>query len=494
MNHRHLLFGLLIFALPAPYCNADAGDARVLSLEAAVALARDQSPAAVQARHQFTGSYWQYRSFRAGYLPHLSFDAILPDLNRTITSITLPDGSDAFVRRSQAASSANLSLNQTIGMTGGQLFLRSGLQRIDLIRDDRTEISYLSTPVNIGFSQPIFAYNRFKWERQIEPLRYEEAKREYLERLEDISVTACRLFFGLLNAQIDLEISRLNLESNDTLYKISLGRFELGRLAENELLQMELNVLDSEAALEQARLNYEMALMGFRSFFGLGDGHAIRLVMPEEALHDAVDVGVALREARTNRSDMLYNERRRLEAESQVAQAKADSRFNANLFAVYGLTQSAPGLPEAYKDPLNHQQLRIGIQVPLVDWGVSRGRVKMAESNREMVQAMMNQQLTDFEQEVLFRVMEFNLLDRQLEIARRADLIAQRRYDVSRQRFLLGRVDIVELNLAIRERDLAQKRYLSALQNFWSGFYEIRRLTLYDFVNDRPLSLDQDDM
>ncbi len=97
----------------------------------------------MMARHRYRGNYWRHRSFRASYLPYLSFDATIPNLNRTISPITLPDGSDIFIRRSLATSSASLSLNQTIGYTGGELFVRSGLQRIDLIRDDDTEISYL---------------------------------------------------------------------------------------------------------------------------------------------------------------------------------------------------------------------------------------------------------------------------------------------------------------------------------------------------------------
>lgn len=468
---------------------SEATEPRFLTLNEVVEMAREKSPDALMARHRYRGRYWQYRTFRAGYLPNLRLDATIPNLNRSISPITLPDGSDIFIRRSLATSSANLSLNQTIGLTGGQLFVRSGLQRIDLLGDEENKVSYLATPVNIGYSQPIFSYNPFKWERRIEPLRYEEAKKQYIQSLEEISIRATNFFFDLLLAQINKEINEITLSSNDTLYQIAKGRYELGRIAENDLLQMELNVLNSEALLEQSYIDYEAALFRFRSFLAIDEARAIELVPPDEPHKLRVDVGIALAEARKNRADMLSHERQIIEAESQVDQARAENRFNANLFAVYGLTQSAEDFSDAYRNPLDQQQLTVGIQIPILDWGVSRGRVKMAESNRELVNTTVQQAMVDFEQEIFLRVMEFNMLDNQLEIARKADVIAEKRYEVTRQRFLIGRIDIIDLNIALEEKDRAKQRYLAALRNYWRGFYEMRLITLYDFVNDRPLSV-----
>ncbi len=489
---KSIFLSLIIVMVAGIGLPAQAGNSRFLTLEEVVEIARKQSPDAMMARHRYRGSYWQHRTFRAGYLPHLRLDATIPNLNRTIAPITLPDGSDIFIRRSLATSSGSLSLNQTIGLTGGQLFIRSGLERIDLIRDDETEVSYLATPINIGYRQPILAYNPHKWERRIEPIRFEEAKREYLESMEDIAMRATNLFFDLLLAQINREINEINLASNDTLYRIAMGRYELGRIAENELLQMELNVLNSEAQLEQSIIDYEGAIFRFRSFLAFDDIQALELVPPEEPHNLNIDVAVALSQARENRANVLTQERQMLEAESRVDQARAENRFNANLFAVFGLTQSAEEFGDAYRHPLDQQQLAIGVQIPILDWGVSRGRVRMAESNRELVNTMVNQALVDFEQEIFLRVMEFNMLDSQLEIAQKADVIAEKRYEVTRQRFLIGRIDIIELNIALEEKDRAKQRYLAALRNYWRGFYQMRRLTLYDFVNNKPISVDFD--
>ena len=489
---RKVLFLLPLFAfcffgeMPSVF----ASDRRLMTLEDVIDLARAQSPDALAARHRYRGSYWRFRSFRAGYLPNLSLEATVPNLNRTISPVTLPDGTDVFVRRSLATSSGTLSLSQTVGLTGGQLFVSSGLQRIDLIREDGNSVSFLSTPINIGFRQPIFGFNRFKWERQVEPLRFEEARKQYVENLENISVRATQYFFDLLLAQINMEINSINLESNDTLYRIAQGRFSLGRIAENELLQMELNVLNSEATLEQSRIDYEGALFRFRSYLGFDGSEAPELIPPENIPDLQIDVYDALAEARRNRADIIAQQRLLIEAESQVSEAKANSRFNADLFAVYGLTQTSDDIQGVYRDPLDQQQLAIGISIPILDWGVGKGRVRMAEANRELVNTTVNQTLVDFEQEVFLRVMEFNMLKSQLEIAQKADIIAEKRYAVSKERFLIGRIDIIELNIALEEKDRSKQRYLAALRTFWAGFYEMRRLTLYDFLNNQPLEVD----
>ncbi|MDD5345938.1 MAG: TolC family protein, partial [Proteiniphilum sp.] len=46
-----------------------AQDSLRLTLDEAVALARAQSPQAVAARHQYRAAYWNWRTFKADYLP-----------------------------------------------------------------------------------------------------------------------------------------------------------------------------------------------------------------------------------------------------------------------------------------------------------------------------------------------------------------------------------------------------------------------------------------
>jgi len=55
-------------------------------------------------------------------------------------------------------------------------------------------------------------------------------------------------------------------------------------------------------------------------------------------------------------------------------------------------------------------------------------------------------------------------------------------------------VSILDLNNAQIETDNSQKSYYFALQTFWRSYYEIRKMTLFDFRNNIPLSFDIKDI
>ena len=147
---------------------------------------------------------------------------------------------------------------------------------------------------------------------------------------------------------------------------------------------------------------------------------------------------------------------------------------------------------EAYKDPQKQQQVTLGVQVPILDWGQGKGKVKMKESTLELEQTDIEQKLTDFDQQVHLKVSQFNIQRNQLRIAAKSDTVAQKRYDVTKQRYLIGKIDIIELNIAQTEKDNARRGYFTALQNFWTNYYEIRKQTLYDFSRNERIQFNID--
>lgn len=486
MNRKILLISLIIQSLATNVFSQPGLSAIKLTLHEAIELASRQSPDALLARHRFRNSYWQFRTYEASFMPMLSLDATLPEFNRSIDRITQPDGAEAFRERRYATYFTNLSLNKNIGLTGGQIFLNTNLQRIDIF-SDTTITSYLSTPINIGFRQPLFAYNQLRWSRKIEPLRYNEAQRRYIEEMEQVSLTTINLYFDLLLAQIRNQIQLINQANNDTLYRINQGRFNMGTIAENELLQSELNLLSSNALLENTTLELESKQFNLKSFLRLKQEIALELTSPQPARQTIINPQDAVSHARNFRSDALGFEIRLLEANSNVIKARSGARFNANLYAVYGLTQRAQELSGAYLAPQEQQRLIVGFQVPILDWGLGRGRIKMAESSEELVKTSVEQAQIDFDREVFLKVMQFNMQRSQLMIAARSDTVAQKRYEVTKQRYLIGKIGIVELNLAQAEKDNAMQGYVSALHGYWRNYYDLRKLTHFDFIENKRI-------
>ena len=469
---------------------------RSLTLEEALEIARKDSPDALNAKQAFRSSYWQYRSFKGAYLPNIGMSAEIPNINRTINKTTNPTtGAEIYTPQQFTNFSSYLSISQRIGFTGGSLSLNTGLERIQNYFTDSTSISYYSTPINIEFNQPIFKYNAFKWERKIQPMVYDIAKRKYLEDIEQVNLTATNYFFNLLQAQIEKKIAEVYLANYDTLYKIAEGRFQLGKIAQNELLTLKLRVLNGRAAVENAGLNLDQSLYRFRSFLRIKDTVPIVLIPPAGLTYFIVDPDRAVELAVANSSQSLDFNRRELEAASSVNKAKMDGRFDANLRAIFGYNQTAPTLSTAYKSPLDQEIVTLGVTLPILDWGVARGQIKVAESNEEIEKNKVTQERIDFKRQVYLLGVQFNMQKNQVMIASLADTVARQTYEVTKGRYLIGKnITITELNTAQSETDGAQRDYYSALKTYWSTYFDLRKLTLYDFIRNEPLQFSWEDV
>ena len=119
-----------------------------------------------------------------------------------------------------------------------------------------------------------------------------------------------------------------------------------------------------------------------------------------------------------------------------------------------------------------------------------RGQVKVAESNRDVVLSQIRQEEINFNQDIFLLVENFNNQAAQLEIAQEADVIAEKRYRTSIETFMIGKIDILDLNDARQSKDDAKQKHIQELYNYWNYYYNIRSLTLYDFINNRTLDAD----
>jgi outer membrane protein len=445
----------------------------------------EKSPFALRAATLKENKYWQWRTYKSNYMPQLGLDGVIPDFSRAINPVIQPDGTTVYQPVVNSSSSLNLSVSQAFAPTGGSIFVSSQLQRFDDFQRDQTR--YNGSPALIGFRQPLFAYNDLKWATRIEPLLYEESQKKYAEDIERVALITSEYFFDLLQEQNNLNTARINLASNDTIYKISEVKYNLGKITKGELLQIRLAVLTSEKAVAQSRLAYETAILNLNYYAGLPSDAKIELTPPAEIPQFLVDEEKALAEAKRNRQDAVSFKRQLLEAERDVARAKGDNGLNANLFATFGLTNRALNVTEIYQNMTDQQTVRIGFSIPIIDWGRSASRIKTAQANRKLIQYTIEQMEQVFTQSIHTQVKQFEMLREQVEITKEAQAIAEERYNISKNRYLIGEFTITELNISQQEKDQAKRDYILSLKNFWNAYYNLRVLTLYDFEKDQPI-------
>ncbi|MDX9845557.1 MAG: TolC family protein [Tenuifilaceae bacterium] len=485
---QKLISTIAILAIVTGFATAQSPKT-TLAITEVLEMAEDYSPQAILAKHQFRAAYWEYRTYKAEFLPSITLNGTVPNFNRSLVRYQLEDGTYKYIEENSNTISAGLALNQNIGLTGGRIFASSNLERTDFF-GLKKGTNFMSVPIQIGFNQPLFGFNEFKWKKKIEPIKYLEAKRNYISSMETIAGEAIRYFFDLVLAQQNLKTAQLNYANTDTLYQIARGRYNIGTIAENELLQMELSYLNAGSSVNEAEIDLQLKKFRLKSFLGLKDEYDVELIVPDFFPKTKLQYDRVLSLAKTNNPSILQFERRLIESDRNVAQAKANRGFSANLYATYGLTQRAEEFQNVYADPMDQQGVRVGISIPILDWGLGSGRVKMAESSREVVRTNIQQSLTDFEQDIYLKVMEFNLQETQLQLAGKADTIAQSRYNVTKERFLIGKIDVIELNIAQTERDNARNRYIAAMRNYWQFYYEMRKLTQFNFIDNKPIEVE----
>ena len=256
------------------------------------------------------------------------------------------------------------------------------------------------------------------------------------------------------------------------------------------MLQLEINKLTEETNCMNSRIEVDNAMQSLRSYLGIQQDVELKVSIDDFVPDLNIDLQEALMLATQNSPDIDNMQRRRLESESAVAQARANAGLKADIYLRFGLTQTGERWQDAYRNPMDQQYVSLGISLPILDWGRGKGQVRVAKSNRDLVQTQVEQDKTDFDLNIRKLVKQFNLQAQRVHIAARTDTTAQRRADVARRLYLLGQSTVLDLNASITEKDAARRAYITALYDYWSLYYTLRSLTLYDFEHRRPLEED----
>ncbi|MDF2191126.1 TolC family protein [Paraflavitalea sp. CAU 1676] len=456
-----------------------------LTLPQVVSMAREQSIAAKQAVTLKENRYWLFRTYQSNYKPQLVLDGRLPAYSKTYQEILQPNGTIDFQPVRNNNSSLNLSLEQSIAQTGGKIFGTTLLQRFDDF--DRKNTLYNGVPYAVGYSQPLFMFNTLKWDRRIEPLKYNESRQEFIESMEQIAIRASAYFFDLLLAQVNLQISETNFNNTTNILRIANEKHELGKVSRNEILQLQLELLKSRKSVASAKRDMEIAILNLKAYVGLKGDEKVSLDLPGGANHFSVSADRVLAEAFANRSDAIAFERKIIEAKRDVAKARGDNSLNATLTARLGFSNSALNLPGVYKSPKDQQLIQLVFDIPILDWGRSRSRLKTAEANQKFVQYAVEQDQQVFRQEIFTQVTLFDMMQDQLTLTAQADSIASEKYQIAKERYVLGHLSITDLSIAFQEKDQAKRDYIYALRDLWGAYYQLRYLSLYDFEKNEKI-------
>ena len=450
-----------------------------LSLRNVVDLAISQSSAIKYVQNRDVNFYWRWKNHQTRFRPQLTLSGDLPDFENQTKPIVQPDGSIIFNKVTQLETNAQIALSQSIPQLGATVYAASGIVRLQDFNNQT--VGFSGYPVSVGISQPLFAYNWMKWTRKTEPLLYEEAQKGFIEDVEEISYRATGLFFHYLRIQTDFGLAETNLRNSRDNLKIASVKQELGNISENDYARIQLSVFNAQKALNNARINLKNADYELKKYIGLDQNAHIELIIPLDMFLWEVDPDKALEESLANRKETPQFERRLIQADRDLTAARRSAGVNATLRMNYGVSNSADDFGGIYVNPEQQQNVRLALRVPILDWGRSESRIKLAESQRELVVYDVEQDRQDFERMVVVQVEQFNLIKSQIETAEAADKVAEEGYLIALKKFQNGEISITDLNISLAEREGAKRDYIRSIENYWESYYLLREVTLYDF-------------
>jgi outer membrane protein TolC len=464
-----------------------AGNPIKLTLDDAIRMANDSSLTAFRYQNLMASGYWEWRNYKAERLPGLSLSSTPVSYNRYITQ-RYDSQQDIDVYRAQQlySASAGLTVSQNVDFLGGALYLESDLNYIRNFGAYKSN-QFSAIPMRIGYRQSLLGYNQFKWDKAIEPLKYEKVRRQFVYNMECVSENVVNYFFALALAQTELKLAVDNLATSDSLYIIGERRFAIASISRADLLTLKLDLVNAGNTLANARISLRRAQFALATFLGIDTDTNIDVEVPGTPRAFKVPADKALEMAHMHSPTLLEKQQAVLEAKRDLNKAVVESRFSASINASVGFNQVANTFGAAYENLMRQDLVSVSLTIPLVDWGVRKGKCNIARNALNVAEISAQQEKLSIEQEILIAIDDFEMQQGLVASAIEAMDLADMAYAQTRQRFIIGNADINSLTLSHSRQQDAAKNYITAMQNYWLSYYKIRKLTLYDFEFDMDI-------
>ncbi len=458
-----------------------------LTLPQVIELAKDSSLTAFRYKNMYLASYWTFRSFRANRLPSLSLDLKPVAYNRQLVArYDSENDIDIYRQQKSYSASAGLTLTQNFDPLGGTFYLSTSL---DYLRGfgDKTFSQYTAVPFIIGYNHNSFGYNQFKWDRKIEPLKFEKAKQEYLYNSELIAIQAVQYFFNLALSQAQYENAVAQKAKCDSLYSIGKLKFEIASITKSDLMTLQLDVLNAQNSIATAEVAVRRNMLRLTSFLGLDRNTKLTLILPKKPHDIAINIPDAIAMMHQNNYMILEKMQSVSEAEMNLDRIKKSNRLSAGISASLGYNQEAEKLPDAYKNPMRRDVVSVSVSVPILDWGVRKGQKNQAANALDIAKIEQAQKIDELEQNLINSVGELETRYALMNTEEESLALAKMVYDQNILNFQNGSCDITTLSASQSRLQSAQNQYITSMNDYWSCYYEIRSQTLFDYLTNTSL-------
>ncbi len=469
----------------------------MLDLESGIRIAKEKSNTMLILQQRLNQASYDLKAATSRFKTHVNMDLTLPRYTETVRQWEDSLGISFYsVRQNQM--SGTLSIDQSLP-TDGTLYIRSGIQNfVDYNFDNR--LTQLTT--SIGIMQPIeafYGYNNIRLAYKQAKLAYELSLKQ-LKRAElDLVYEVSSIFYNLLSYKERLNIAQHTLDRQTEAYTIARNKYNAGLIREVEALQMEVDLSAAINDLDIARVNYTSQISLFKEVMGLNLSDSILVESDLGYNRVFVDVEKAVSLALESRYELRESEIQIELSEMEVKRRKAAGRISGDILLNYdliGTNKSVLAVPfetsmtnswHNLSDRPGNFGAALVISIPIIDWGENRARVKAAQASLKSNQYQLDGEKVSIEREIRTIVDRLHSSLRRLELLEKNVLVAEKSFEISRQRYSNGEIDSQAMAL---ERERLNNAYVSRLESFITYkllLSDLMRKTFYDFENDRSM-------
>ena len=253
-------------------------------------------------------------------------------------------------------------------------------------------------------------------------------------------------FYDLVQAIRELEIQQQRLEQSTAALDLALRKFEIGLIAEVEALRLRVGKLRAEAEFTRAQTRIESQRDRLREILGMEMDDPLEVVTSVD--HETVPIaeGPAVEIGLRRRSDLREAEWGLQSSELSLKDLEQQLGPSAQLttrLTLLGRGPDASDVSTTFERSFVSAGVRM--ELPLVDGGERRARVRRAEIDLERSQLNRESVERGIAREIRDAVRTVSEAEQQIELGREELAVAERTYDVERSRFELGLADSQEL-------------------------------------------------
>lgn len=462
-----------------------------LTLEESIEIAKDKSYTMRNLGENLKIAEYNLQSATNRLRTHIDLTISSPQYSETIDSWRDTTGVTYYYPIKELRHGGTLTINQPLP-TDGNIFIQNTLSSgANLSSDFRS--THLRS--RIGFNQPLgsfYAYNNIRSTLKRAELDYERSNKQFKREELNIVYQVSSSYYNLLSLQESTNIAKLDLERQMEANEISKNKYEAGLIREVDALQMEVDLAEAQNNYDIAILNETSAKNSFIELLGLDLNDDISL--NNEFNYDIViiDTSKAIELALKNRLEVreqeIQIELQKLNIKQQKANGMIQGRIDA-YFEKAGINQQQDidffnSVNYSYQNLMDRNAsygVGLTITIPILDWGENRALVRAAESRLNQYNYRKEEVEREIETEVKNLVASINSNLKRLQVLEKNIEVAEKSFDITRQRYTDGDIDSQSLALERNRLNNAYTSHLRAYINYQLSLADLTRKTFYDF-------------